>query len=461
MKLKHITTIALAASLQSIRLLAADGSYDTSWGSNGIELFDVGGGRSADSAKFAAMPNGKFLLAGECMDTQHTYWLCAASLLANGDFDSTFGPTSNGRVRLDTFPSFPTSVFGGVAALPDGRAVLVGYSAGGAIVAILKPDGTLDTNDGTLDTNVGSHKGWFVFNFDSAITPPVSSVTSVAVQPDGKIIVAGSALTNDSGNADFAVARLTSNLSGFDTSFGNGGVKIIGFDLGPGRADVPFAIALQPNGSIVLAGYAYKSDDLADGALVRLNSSGQIDTTFGSGGKVLQEWGNQTTIIDIALTHDGRIALGGYTIIFDKSRPVFTANRLLNDGSQDPTFQPCDGDFCRVGPAYLDFGGNDYANAMTVQSDGKILVAGITSGAIGQIAIARFREDGTPDPSFGDGAGRSVLSFGGSSSSAYDIAIAHGGIFVSGQGNLGTGSVPQFGMAKLQLDLIFPGNFDE
>ena len=82
------------------------------------------------------------------------------------------------------------------------------------------------------------------------------------------------------------------DLSGLDTSFGNNGVKIVGFDLGTTAAndeDQANAIALQPNGSIVLAGAAF-TDVSPEAALVRLTSGGQIDATFGSGGKVLQQW---------------------------------------------------------------------------------------------------------------------------------------------------------------------------
>ena len=130
---------------------------------------------------------------------------------------------------------------------------------------------------------------------------------AVAIQPDGKIVVAGAAFSSAT-DFDFALARYNSNGS-LDTSFGSGGKITIDFG---GTQDQALGIALQPNGKIILVGSRLDiSTSNRDWALARYNSNGSLDTSFGSGGKVTTDFGGNDEARDVALQGNGKIVISG------------------------------------------------------------------------------------------------------------------------------------------------------
>jgi len=233
-------------------------------------------------------------------------------------------------------------------------------------------------------------------------TPTFAPVGDVAVQPDGKVIVASTATVG--GHESFAVARYNTNGS-LDNSFGTAGRATLNID---GGDDEAAAVALQPDGKIVVAGNGGGKILLA-----RFNSDGTPDPTFGTGGGVItpraspNEDPNEEAN-DVKIGPDGSIYVAGSDFNGSgqgPSGPSETAGRVLvvrynADGTLDPTFG--NGGKTLTGiPGALSSG----ATALTIQSDGEVVVLGdgtLTDGGDDTVAVFRFYVNGAPDFSFGN-----------------------------------------------------------
>ncbi|HEX8650792.1 MAG TPA: hypothetical protein VF708_08115 [Pyrinomonadaceae bacterium] len=265
---------------------------------------------------------------------------------------------------------------------------------------------------------------------------------AVAIQPDGKIVVVGQAKTGTSANdfIDFALARYNRDGS-LDTSFGNGGKATTDF---LGFNDYVTKIFIQPNGKLVLAGFATDSSAKLHLALARYNRNGSLDDgtssdstpadSFGNGGKVVSDFLDGTRAI--AFQPDGKLLVVGQVGV------EFTLARYNKDGSLDTPF----GDGGRVLTDV--YGTGSSVSAVAVQADGKIVVGGTAydhiwpPGERENFALVRYNKDGslddgtssdsTPSDSFGDG-GKVVVDVGQDSDYLNDIAIQPDGrILASG-----------------------------
>ncbi|HEV8276569.1 MAG TPA: hypothetical protein VGQ26_12865 [Streptosporangiaceae bacterium] len=238
------------------------------------------------------LPDGKLVVAGfsgpEGGDVQ------VARLKANGALDAAFG--TGGKAGVD----FGGTDFGlAVARQPDGRLVVAGGStAGGAVVARLRANGTLDPDfdgDGRL------------------MLPGGGEARAVLVQPDSKIVVAGNLGLSEV----MTVTRLNPNGSP-DTTFDGDGTAVIDFGPGSDRAE---GAVLQPDGKIVIAGSTQTGGGVA---VARLNANGSPDTTFGAAGKVAVDFGAGAAGHAVALQPNGRIVVAG-----QRSGDDFAVARLL------------------------------------------------------------------------------------------------------------------------------------
>jgi uncharacterized delta-60 repeat protein len=216
---------------------------------------------------------------------------------------------------------------------------------------------------------------------------------TVAVQPDGKAVVAGDRF--DPGPADdFLLARYT--VSGKpDPTFDGDGRVTTDFN---NHFSGAFGVALQPDGKIVAAGYGFSATGPQDFAVARYDTDGSLDQSFGAGGRVLTTFAPNS--IDgggaLAIQRDGKILVGGRT----RSGPTsdFGLVRYLPNGALDPSF---DGDGRVVTPISAN---NDQIFDVAVQPDGKVVAVGGTLSTPGGLAAARYNTDGSLDPSFnGDG----------------------------------------------------------
>jgi uncharacterized delta-60 repeat protein len=224
------------------------------------------------------------------------------------------------------------------------------------------------------------------FGSSGRVTTPLGAndFAALVIQPDGRIIVAGhtGGLTSD-----FAVFRYTSNGS-LDPTFGPGGGGRVITDLG--GEDIPRDVALQSDGKIVVAGEGIGGAS-SDFAVVRYNSNGSVDLSFGSAGRVgTNFFGGDDFAASVAIQPDGKIIVAGGAC---DARCMIAFARYHRNGLQDETFG-VDGlvtaDLSLLAHA---------ASSVALQSDGKILIAG--GGNEDEIRLLRYFPDGRPDTSFG------------------------------------------------------------
>ena len=192
-----------------------------------------------------------------------------------------------------------------------------------------------------------------------------------------------------------------------DTSFGGDGTVVT--DFGSGSYDQATALALQPDGKIVAAGSSTASGS-QDFALARYLPTGTLDISFGGDGKVLTDFGSGSEAFAVAMTlqPDGKIVVAGRCTAGGTS--AFALARYLPNGSLDPSFSG-DGRVC------TDFGSGSWADAssMALQPNGKIVVAGrCTASGTTDFALARYWPSGSLDASF-SGDGRVCTDFGSGS----------------------------------------------
>lgn len=346
-----------------------------------------------------------------------------------------------------------TSVqYSSIAVQADGRIVVAGGAStgvhGGLILARYHADGRPDESfgvDGVVDYWVDSDAYGFYGR-------------SVAVQADGKIVVAGTVAV-ESGSA-FAVARYHSDGS-VDTSFGTDGKTVTPFVEGELVSAECRAMALQADGKIVLAGHA-SGGSAVHFALARYHSNGSLDTGFGGDGKVTTSFAGYYYDVDsyfhakgesVAVQADGKIVVAGEAAYYDEIAQVggspFAIARYNSDGSLDEDFMD-DAEISptthRGGKVLTHFTGYGSAKGrgVAVQADGRIVVAGMVienEYEPAKFALARYSTSGNLDEHFGEG-GQVVTGFGGDSMGGdtsvdcTDMALqADGKIVVAGSGH--------------------------
>ena len=221
-------------------------------------------------------------------------------------------------------------------------------------------------------------------------------------------------------------------------------------DIG-GALDQAQGVAIQSNGKIVAAGYAY-TGSYNDFAVVRYNTDGSLDTTFGTGGKVTTPIGVTDDQAEaVAIQSNGKIVVAGSSL--NGSDYDFALARYNTDGSLDTTF---DGD----GKLTTDFSGAyDYAWAVAIQSNGRIVAAGSsTVGTDQNFALARYNTNGSLDGTF-DGDGKLTTDFGSLEEVAYGVAIQADGRIVAA-GRSGNGFSGDFALARYYTNGSLDTTFD-
>lgn len=386
-----------SASVQAAH--AADGDLDPTFGNGGKVLTDFT--QSTDIANAVAVQaDGRYVVVGTTYinNDYSSEDFAVARYNADGTLDSTFG--ANGKVTTD-FPGL-AAVASSVVIQPDGKIVV----AGGAfpLFTFLGDFKVVRYNsDGSLDISFGN--GGIV----TTTFPQGSYAFALALQPDGKIVAAGTHFVDfssaDSSNTDFALARY--NVDGTpDDAFGNNGVVTTDFD---GFNDDVFAILIQPDGKLVAVGSAKNPATFYDFAAARYMPNGGIDASFGVGGRVRTDFGSAgfDQARSAALQPDGKIVAAGTTISPDGLVQLFALARYKANGRLDKTFS-------RDGRQTIDFGSfSQTAYKVLVQPDGKIVAVGYanTESSDSDFLLARCLPNGFLDRTFGRG-GRVRTSFG-------------------------------------------------
>jgi len=243
------------------------------------------------------------------------------------------------------------------------------------------------------------------FDGDGLVTTPIGiyhdEARAVAVQADGKIVVAGG-FTDNFGYHDFFVIRYNDDGS-LDTSFAGDGIVTTDF----GGDDVARALAIQEDRRIVVAGYTSPDGSAADFALARYNANGSLDTSFDSDGKLTTSLGNGYDYPSgVAVQSDGKIIVVGDKYIGPNNYDIAIL-RYNPSGSLDTTFDSDGIVTTSIGS------GDDYGGSVVIQQDGKIVVGATTYNNISRtdFALLMYNNDGSLDPSF-DSDGIVTKDFG-------------------------------------------------
>lgn len=379
------------SALFAIRL-NEDGSLDKTFGNGGLATPLASDSRYLNRAQgVAILPDGKILIGGTTdysstrpEQLSNLSDLLVTRLNADGSLDTSFDPAETaGGLGFVNINTGLYDDFAGMGVAADGSIVVVGtsmlrnydyrvtnYAYPEVVVARLRPDGSLDT----------SFDGDGVRLIDAGATPTrqvAEQAAGVAVQADGKIVIAATRTVSDGTGstivpADFLVIRLDAT-GALDAGFGTGGETTVGFDLGGDLADTAGGVALRPDGTIVVVGTAA----LADGvglAAARLTTGGVLDPTFDGDGKAIVTYADSGETWRAASAHvvallDGSILIGGTANRGTTTEARGLLARLAADGSPAADMGP--GGVAVVG-AVID--------AFTVRPDGKVVLVGGTVG---------------------------------------------------------------------------------
>ncbi|MEI6766689.1 MAG: T9SS type A sorting domain-containing protein [Bacteroidota bacterium] len=401
-------TFAVTLILSVLGLYAqTPGALDGTFNTTGYNVNDLSGGDDWGRSVLL-QPNGKIIVAGRSYDTKWNFSL--ERLLPDGTLDAGFG--TSGKVIT------PMGMEGGAYAAArqtDGKIVLAGYYNNGSNYdfALARYDTT-----GALDVT---------FDSDGKLSLAIGTAQDVAhavcIQPDQKILVAGSA--GNGSNTDIALARFLSN-GAIDPGFGTSGKLTT--PVGTGDDDA-WSITLQPNGKILVAGYSIAGSDLR-AVLIRYLPNGTLDNTFGTGGIAqTASTGQSNVFFSVERQSDGHILCSGYNSLGTTNRN-FLIIRTDTTGAADPAFGT-------GGRVLTDFSGNnDEAYSLLIQPNGQIVAAGYSdNGSVKAFALARFSAAGVLDNAFGTG-GLVTTTVGSPDAYGVDAALQPDGkIVVAGRAN--------------------------
>ena len=368
---------------------AADGDLDTTFGTAGKTTLGFTNFGFDAATSIAVQPDGKIVTAGFGNEPDNFYQVLAvARFNPNGSPDPTFG--NNGRVLLvDVFSFYSTKV--DVALQTDGKIVVVG----GVGPSGQNPDfGVVRLqSNGNPDGSFGSG-GKATFDFFGL----ADNASSVVVQSNGMIVIGGS-VTQTTGDIDFGLLRIDS-AGNPDVSFGTLGKLSLDFF---GNTDNLNSLTMQNDGKFVAAGTAWSVNTESDFAVARFTTGGSPDATFGNGGKATISFFGHDEGTGSAIQADGKIVVVGGAGTDSILTSDFGVARFSSAGQPDAGFG-------NGGKTTTDFfSALDYANDVVIQADGKIVVAGWINPDISDVeryvdfGLARYDTGGILDPSFGSG----------------------------------------------------------
>ncbi len=374
-----------------------DGSLDASFGMGGLVITDFGGFDGGNAV--AIQKDGKIVVAGFAGDEDSVF--AVARYNRDGSLDITFGV--DGKVTTDF--SADADIGNAVALQKDGKIVVAGRSGSDFAVARYNTDGSLDITfgaDGKVITDFGGD----------------DEGNAVAMQKDGKIVVAG--FTNvGGGDNNFSVARYNTDGS-LDITFGVDGKVTTDFSADADRGN---AVALQKDGKIVVAGFAGGEEDSVF-VVARYNTDGSLDITFNPMGSlpgtVTTDFGGDDEGFAVAIQKDGKIVVAGFSNAGGDDD--FAVARYNTDGSLDVTFNPTGS---LPGTVTTDLDGNDEGHAVALQKDGKIVVVGTSDNDFAVARYVVFKRGVAVRDCIAEENGEDGFSIAGSAYDVRDSAAVH------------------------------------
>lgn len=423
------TTVGGSDNMAVVRL-DADGALDTSLDGDGTRVLAIS--PLHDRAYgIHVQADGRIVLGGYSTEADKDRQFAVVRLESHGAIDAGFGVAGVGLVGATTVGI--RDEFRAVAVQADGKAVAVGRVYWGSDYHVLVARYNLN---GTLDTS---------FDGDGlAIISPTlgtAEARAVAIQADGKIVVAGFASATLTSTSDVLVLRLNSNGT-LDTTFG-GGDGVVLTAATTTNSDEGTAVTILADGRILVGGWGIGGTS-TDCVVLRYLADGSLDTTFdGDGVRFVAINSSTDNAYAMRVMSDGRIVLAGRAFV--GSTYDVAVVRLLASGAVDPTFGGGDGIVTTaIGT------GTDEGYALDVAADGSIVVAGTTVGATNDFLIVRYLVDGTLDPAFGGGDGIVTQDWSGTDTARDVRILANGRIVVVGSGL--NGSTTDVAIVRLSAD---------
>lgn len=407
--------VTLTITILMSAALADGGELDDSFSDDGKTMNGFVGGVD-DTANAVAMSGRKIVAVGVREGATFEDWdVGIIRYKKNGVLDNSFGGGSNAYDITGK-----TDVGTDVIVLPSGKMLVAGY---GGVVGARDFFIVRIKDNGLLDTSFGLDSGHTQTSFGPGDDIPYA----VAVTKSGKIVVAGYTV-GGGGKQNMAVVRYTPDGLP-DGTFSGDGKKIVSLRPSHDGAD---DMAVQPNGKIVLGGWANDADQSSDFGLVRLTKNGKLDKTFSKDGKLITavSKSEHDAVSSLALMNKGKIlALG------DTSKPSsgvdFALRRFLANGRIDRSFG-------KRGTKTIKFAAGDRSDnpaALVIDGAGRIVVGGQSLfGPDFRFSLARLKASGKLDKAFG-GDGKVTTVMGDEDAFINDFAIqSNGRIVAAGQG---------------------------
>ncbi len=363
------------------------GAGDTAFNATGkLTLNNVAGGNGTDSAEaIAIQADGKIVIAGYSTGPAGNNDMILGRYNPDGTADTTFNTT--GWVVHHNAAGGNSHDYGkSLVIQPDGKLVVAGYSRNAAAnfdMVIWR----YNTN-GTPDTSFNATG--FVVHDSAAGGNGTDYGYSIAIQPDGKLLVTGSSVSSG-GNSDMTIWRYNSDGTP-DTSFNTSGYAVHNSAAGGTGSDGGYSVAIQADGKVVVGGLSFNAAGNFDMTIWRYNANGTLDTTFNGTGFLFHDsaaGGNANDMAySIVLQADGKIVATGYSAQTATNYDM-ALWRYNSDGTLDTGFN---GSGFVTHNSAANGNGNDYGNAIAIQpGDGKLVVAGSSADLLGNQDMAVWR----------------------------------------------------------------------
>jgi len=394
---RFVAALAGAAVLTGVAA-ASPGQLDPAFGNGGAVATDFGGTDQAFAV--AEQTDGKLVVGGSTdSPPDYTIYPALTRYTPTGVLDPTFG--NGGKLVL----SDEGAEIVGLAVQPDGKLVAVlsefqPPDTSYGLVERFNADGTRDTTFATGGVFTSSEGDFF---------------ESVALQPDGRIVAAGTSVAADGLSGSAVVYRLNANGTR-DTTFSTGGAAYVHFDS---TFDQGYWVVVQPDGKLDIGGNDETTSAGGGFALARLLPNGTPDATFGANGVATASFPEGTSAsVSAALQPDGKLVVGGD--IGDASSTVIPASdialaRFDANGALDPTFGNGGTEDINFGQESPGVNSNEVLDTVALQQDGKIVAVGSRSpdGNANPVYLAlRLNSDGSFDPTFGSGGVATASIYG-------------------------------------------------